>query len=49
MTDADIVYDADTGAPLSEGDVADLMENGVQSSGLSDFHAKMKKAASDQA
>lgn len=45
MTDDEIVYDDDTGAPLTQPNIDDIVENGFESHGLSDFQDKMRKAS----
>lgn len=45
MTDAEIVYDEDTGPPLTKSDIEDIVENGFKSHGLKDFQEKMRKAS----
>lgn len=46
MSDAQIVYDDDTGAPLTAQEVEGIVGEGVAAEGLADFRAKMKRAES---
>lgn len=45
MTDDEIVYDEDTGPPLTEADIAEGMARGFVAHGLEDFKRKMARAA----
>jgi hypothetical protein len=45
MADAEIIYDEDTGPPLSDTEVAEIVSDGTAARGLADFKRKMKKIA----